>query len=51
VEELAASYVELARGLNEGRIRPTQPRSAATATPTSIEAWARDVFAPAYRGA
>jgi len=50
-EELAASYVELARGLNEGRIRPTQPRSAATATPTPIEAWARDVFAPAYRGA
>ena len=48
-EELAAIYVELARGLNERRIEPTQPRSAATTTPTSIEAWAREVFAPAFR--
>lgn len=48
-EELAAMYVEIARGLEERKIAPTQPRSAATTTPTSIEAWARDVFAPAFR--
>jgi uncharacterized protein YbjT (DUF2867 family) len=50
-EELAAIYVELARGLNEGRVQATQPRSGATSTPTSVEAWARSVFAPAFRSA
>jgi uncharacterized protein YbjT (DUF2867 family) len=48
-EELADLYVEMSRGFNEGLIRPTQPRSAATTTPTSIEAWAERVFAPAFR--
>jgi uncharacterized protein YbjT (DUF2867 family) len=48
--ELAALYVEMARGFNEGRLRTLQPRSPATTTPTSIEAWAAEVFAPAYRG-
>jgi len=47
--ELAALYVEMARGFNEGRLRPLQPRSASTTTATSIESWAAEVFAPAYR--
>ncbi|WP_242345492.1 NAD(P)H-binding protein [Anaeromyxobacter terrae] len=47
--EIAALFVELARALDERRIAPLEPRSAATTTPTSIEAWARDVFAPAFR--
>jgi len=50
-DEMAGLFVELARGFNEGTIRPTQPRSAATTTPTSIERFATEVFAPAYRGA
>jgi uncharacterized protein YbjT (DUF2867 family) len=49
-EELAALYVEMAKGFNEGRIHPTQPRSPASTTPTSIERWAEEVFAPAFRG-
>jgi uncharacterized protein YbjT (DUF2867 family) len=50
-EELAALYIEMARGLNEGHVKPTQPRSAATTTPTSIEAWASAVYAPAFHAA
>jgi uncharacterized protein YbjT (DUF2867 family) len=49
-EELAKLYVEMARGFNEGHVVPTQPRSAATTTPTSVERWAAEVFAPAFRG-
>jgi uncharacterized protein YbjT (DUF2867 family) len=45
--ELAALYVEMAKGFNEGHLAPTQPRSAATTTPTSFERWATEVFAPA----
>jgi uncharacterized protein YbjT (DUF2867 family) len=48
-EELAALYVEMSKGFNEGVVMPTQPRSAATTTPTSIEKWAAEVFAPAYQ--
>ncbi len=47
---LAALFVEMARGFNEKRLRALQPRSAATTTPTSIEAWAAEVFAPAFHG-
>lgn len=49
-EEMADLYVDMSRGLNEGLVRPTQPRSAAVTTPTSIETWAERVFAPAFRG-
>lgn len=45
---VASSYVEMARGFNEGRIHPLEPRSAANTTPTTIEAFAASVFAPAY---
>ena len=38
-EQLAGLYVEMARGLNEGRVKATQPRSKATTTPTTIEAF------------
>jgi len=47
--EMAGLYVELSRGFNEGAVKPTQPRSPATTTPTSIEVFAKEVFAPAYR--
>jgi uncharacterized protein YbjT (DUF2867 family) len=48
-EEMAALYVEMSRGFNDGLVHPTQPRSAATTTPTSIERWAGEVFAPAFK--
>ncbi|MGC3997821.1 MAG: NAD(P)H-binding protein [Anaeromyxobacter sp.] len=46
--ELAKAYVDMARGFNEGICRSLQPRSARTTTPTSVETWARQVFAPAH---
>ena len=48
--EMAALYIEMSKGFNEGRLRPLAPRSASTTTPTSLEAWAAEVFAPAFRG-
>ncbi len=48
-QEMAALYVEMAKGFNDGKLKVTQPRTAATATPTSIEKWAAEVFAPAFR--
>jgi uncharacterized protein YbjT (DUF2867 family) len=47
-EELAGLFIEMSRGLNEGRVRPTQLRSPATTTPTSIERWAAEIFAPVF---
>jgi uncharacterized protein YbjT (DUF2867 family) len=48
-EELAALYVEMARGFNEGHVKALQPRSAASTTPTPIERFAGEAFAPAYK--
>jgi uncharacterized protein YbjT (DUF2867 family) len=46
--ELAALYVDMAKGFNEGRVRPVQPRTPASTTPTSIERWAAEIFAPVF---
>ncbi|HET6410570.1 MAG TPA: NmrA family NAD(P)-binding protein [Anaeromyxobacter sp.] len=48
--EMAALYVEMSRGFNEGTLKPLAPRSAKTTTRTSLETWAAEVFAPAFRG-
>ncbi len=48
-EEMAALYMDMSKGFNDGHLKPTQPRSAATTTPTSIERWAAEVFAPAFQ--
>ena len=48
--DVARLFVEMYEGFNTGRVRPTQGRTPATTTPTTIEAFARDVFAPAYGG-
>jgi uncharacterized protein YbjT (DUF2867 family) len=47
-EEMAALYMDMSKGFNEGQVRPTQPRSTATTTPTSIERWATEIFAPVF---
>ena len=45
-EDLAGLYVEMARGFNEGTVKPTQPRTAATSTPTTIESFAASLGRP-----
>jgi uncharacterized protein YbjT (DUF2867 family) len=45
---MADLYLEMIRGLNEGAIKALEPRSPATATPTTLEQFAHSVFAPAF---
>jgi len=47
--EAADMFVELNKGFNDGTVKATQPRSAQTTTPTSIEDFAKNVFAPAFK--
>jgi len=47
---LADLYLEMIRGLNDGTIRALEPRSPANTTPTTLESFARNVFAPAFGG-
>jgi uncharacterized protein YbjT (DUF2867 family) len=41
---------EMCDALNSGHMRALEARTAENTTPTSIEAFARDVFAPAFKG-
>jgi uncharacterized protein YbjT (DUF2867 family) len=50
-EETAESYLEMYRAFNSGLVQPEEERSAANTTPTTLETWAEEVFAPAYRAA
>jgi uncharacterized protein YbjT (DUF2867 family) len=44
-EEMAGQYVEMMRGFNEGRVKPTQPRDQKSTAPTTFEEFARKAFA------
>lgn len=46
----AAYLIEMFEGFNNGIVEGLEPRSAANTTPTSIETFVKDVFAPAYQG-
>jgi uncharacterized protein YbjT (DUF2867 family) len=46
----AALFIEMFRGINEGIVVPTEPRSAKNTTPTSIENFVKEKFVPAYQG-
>jgi uncharacterized protein YbjT (DUF2867 family) len=46
----AASFIEMFQGINTGIVVATELRSAANTTPTTIESFVKDVFAPAYQG-
>jgi uncharacterized protein YbjT (DUF2867 family) len=46
--DAARLFVEMYDGFNAGRIHPLQGRSASTTTPTTLEQFAKDTFAPAY---
>ena len=48
---VAALYAEMAKGFNAGMVRSLEGRSAANTTPTSLEAFAAEVLAPAYQAA
>lgn len=47
---LMEDYLEMNRGLSNGIVAPTEPRSAASSSPTSLETWAKEVFARAFGG-
>jgi uncharacterized protein YbjT (DUF2867 family) len=46
---MADLYVELFTALNRGLVRPLEPRPPSTVAPTSLEQFAGEVFAPAFR--
>lgn len=45
------AMLEMQRGFNEGKIRPTRDRDVGSTTPTTLEEFAETVFAAAYRRA
>jgi uncharacterized protein YbjT (DUF2867 family) len=44
----AAMYIEMYQAINAGALVPLEPRSRENTTPTSIERFVQDVFAPVY---
>jgi len=44
----ASLMSEMNSAANNGLLKPLEPRTAGNTTRTSIEAWAREVFVPAY---
>ena len=46
----AALIVEMWKGMNSGLIAPQEPRTPVNTTPTTLESFAAEVFAPAYLG-
>jgi len=42
--------LEMSDALNAGFMKPTEPRSPSSATPTTIETFVAEEFVPAYRG-
>ena len=49
-EASANAVIEMDDALNTGRLKPTQPRTALTSTPTTLEEFAGTVFAAAFGG-
>jgi uncharacterized protein YbjT (DUF2867 family) len=46
----AAMFIEMYKAFNEGVVVAQEPRSAENTTPTSLEKFVQEVFAPAYQG-
>jgi hypothetical protein len=46
----AAVYIEMFNAINAGVLVALEPRSRENTTPTSLETFVQDVFAPAYHG-
>ena len=47
--DMASNLLEMCDALNTGKMRPLEARSARNTTPTTLEQFAMEVFAPAYR--
>jgi uncharacterized protein YbjT (DUF2867 family) len=47
--DMASNLLEMCDALNTGKMRPLEARSARNTTPTTLEQFAAEVFAPAYR--
>ncbi|HTS12783.1 MAG TPA: NmrA family NAD(P)-binding protein [Candidatus Limnocylindrales bacterium] len=47
-KKMAALMVEMLKAANAGMLNPTQPRTAENTTPTTMEWFIKEVFAPAY---
>ncbi len=47
----ADNFVEMYEAMNAGRIQATAKRTALSTTPTTLEQFAREVFAPAFKAA
>jgi uncharacterized protein YbjT (DUF2867 family) len=48
--DAAGKFIELYDALNKGRVKPQQGWNAETTTPTTLDEFAKEVFAPAFRG-
>jgi len=46
----AAMFIEMYKAVNEGVVAAREPRTAENTTPTSLEKFVQEVFAPAYQG-
>jgi len=46
----ASCFIEMFRGINEGIVVATEPRTTENTTPTSIENFVKEAFLPAYQG-
>ena len=46
----ASYFIEMFRGINEGIVGATEPRTAENTTLTSIETFVKEAFLPAYQG-
>jgi uncharacterized protein YbjT (DUF2867 family) len=46
----ASQFTQMYKAINEGVVAAQEPRTAENTTPTSIEKFVQDVFAPAYHG-
>jgi uncharacterized protein YbjT (DUF2867 family) len=47
--QMAGQILEMSAALNSGHMRPLEPRSTRTTTPTSYESFVAEVFLPVYR--
>ena len=47
-KDITALLIEMWKAVNSGVMKPLEPRSAKNTTPTSIETFVTEVFAPAY---
>src|SRR6266850_4310752 len=47
---MAELLCEMSASLNNGYMRPLEPRSAANTTPTTFETFVKEVFLPAFKG-